>query len=334
MHNGTAVNRAATSLVESDGLQDGFPSKVGVIIVDAQTRILGINPAAGDLLGVDVHEYVDRPLAVLMSYVCQEPSGVKRTLVIIRRALHAGHIWSFELEQANQLHAAFLKVQVSPIYSQAAGNAGAVLTLENITAHKQVGLGRGPQEDARLYAKLFELTAKLEEEKEEYRLRSIHDGLTGLYNYSFFQELLALEVQRAQRYGKFLSVMMMDVDDFRLYNDNYGHPAGDRALAAVAAILRHNSRRIDQMARYSGEEFAAILPETNIEGAYVAGERIRQAVERNSRRSHEIHRPITVSIGIAEYPDDANNPYELLLQAEERLYEAKMSGKNRVCILH
>lgn len=332
MHNGYPLNRPSISPVESHGRLNGFPSKVGVIIIDAQTRVLGINPVAGHLLGVDVCEYVERPLAVLMSYVCHQPSGVKRAMVTVRRSLQAGQLCSFELEQANQQFAAFLKVQVSPIYSQAAGNGHAVLTLENIAANNDIELRGYPQESANLYAKLFKLTARLEEEKEEYRLRSIRDGLTGLYNYSYFQELLDYEVERAERYGKVMSIMMMDIDDFKTYNDDYGHPAGDRALAGIAAILRNASRRIDQIARYGGEEFAAIFPETGIGDARVAAERIRHAVERDSRRNHEIYRPITLSIGIAAFPKDANNAYELLLRADARLYEAKAAGKNRVCI--
>ncbi|PKM99517.1 MAG: hypothetical protein CVU78_05910 [Elusimicrobia bacterium HGW-Elusimicrobia-2] len=155
------------------------------------------------------------------------------------------------------------------------------------------------------------------------------DGLTGLYNHRFFHERMEKELYRAQQYDMNFSLMILDIDDFKKFNDNHGHLAGDRHLKSMAKIMRFILRETDFIARYGGEEFAVILPEASIEGARIAAERIRKAVE-NQNFGEGLRS--TVSIGIAAYPDHGVKKNDIIDKADKALYKAKGTGKNRVCV--
>ena len=133
-------------------------------------------------------------------------------------------------------------------------------------------------------------------------VEAITDGLTGLYNHRYLHERLEEELERARRRASTLSLLFCDCDQFKIYNDDYGHKAGDAALARVARIIEANSRRTDLAARYGGEEFVLALVDTDAAGAHAVAEAIRAEVESVSARHG---RPLTVSIGIATSPDDA-----------------------------
>jgi len=157
------------------------------------------------------------------------------------------------------------------------------------------------------------------------------DGLTGLWNHRRMHDLLRDEMRRASRYLRPLSVLMLDVDSFKAFNDTYGHPQGDQLLRSIASILHANVRNVDFLGRYGGEEFLIVLPETAKDDACRLAERIRCAVEEQAFvivEGEAIRR--TVSVGVASYPEDALNPDELVQRADEALYRAKRAGKNRV----
>lgn len=173
-------------------------------------------------------------------------------------------------------------------------------------------------ENARLHAEMRELASR--------------DGLTGLQNYRQFQKLLRDELSRSRRYGKDLSLVFFDVDDFKAFNDQHGHPAGDHALQIVAHLLEDCFREADTLFRYGGEEFVALLPEAGLEDALVAAERARRAVERETRgrlRSGE-GEGLTVSVGVAQFPRDGETAEDLLQSVDSLMYRAKEEGKNRV----
>ena len=175
---------------------------------------------------------------------------------------------------------------------------------------------------------------------EETLRRAQTDALTGLANHGHFWTTLETEIARADRYGRELSLALLDADKFKLFNDRYGHVAGDDALVGFARVIERGSRVHDTPARSGGEEFAIILPETTPEGACTFAEKIRQAVEAESFVRSGTAQPtadeptpaeLTVSIGVASYPHDEQTAGTLVERADARLYRAKDAGRNRVC---
>lgn len=165
---------------------------------------------------------------------------------------------------------------------------------------------------------------------------SITDGLTGLFNARYFYNRLEIEISRARRYGRPLTLFMLDIDYFKRFNDTYGHLAGDDALKHLAAVLKENTREPDTVARYGGEEFCVILPETDMEKAAVLAERIRARVqEMPLRLGHDGKAEagkVSVSIGMTILCDqDEGKPERLVRRADKALYRAKSEGRNRVC---
>ncbi len=156
------------------------------------------------------------------------------------------------------------------------------------------------------------------------------DGLTHLYNHRYFQERFHAEIERARRYQRPLSLIILDIDDFKSFNDRYGHQEGDRLLAWFGNILNGATREIDICARYGGEEFAIILPETDLQEASAVAERIVSTVSSSS--SPRFPRQVTVSAGIADFPEHGQTRHAMILSADVALYYAKLSGKNRACI--
>jgi diguanylate cyclase (GGDEF)-like protein len=156
------------------------------------------------------------------------------------------------------------------------------------------------------------------------------DELTGLFNRRYFNDAIHREVERFKRFGQRFSLVMLDVDHFKRFNDTYGHLAGDDALQAVAGVLRDTARSFDHVVRYGGEEFALILPHTDTEQALAASERLRLAVERRPVPVQDQPVQLTVSLGVATFPEDAINARDLVGRADEALYDAKTT-RNRVC---
>ena len=171
---------------------------------------------------------------------------------------------------------------------------------------------------------------RIESDTEVLEQIASHDGLTGMYNRRTFDTLLEAEVERARRYSRPLSLLMIDIDHFKQVNDVYGHQAGDAILRGLSSLLSRHARTIDRVCRYGGEEITVILPETDT--AVEFGERLRAAVE---AASFDIGNgktiAITVSIGAARFPADANSEKMLVSVADTALYAAKDGGRNRVC---
>jgi diguanylate cyclase (GGDEF)-like protein len=200
-----------------------------------------------------------------------------------------------------------------------AGGGGEVGALTRVFNHMVATLRRGRHELASANDELRSKNAELE------RL-SVTDGLTGLTNHRALMQRLGDETARAHRTGRPFSFMMCDVDHFKGYNDEFGHPAGDEVLRMLATILRDATRNVDCAARYGGEEFAVILSDTDLPGAMEVAERIRKRVEATNFPS----RGVTVSIGVAEFPRDAVDANSLVEVADEALYLAKDAGRNQV----
>lgn len=159
--------------------------------------------------------------------------------------------------------------------------------------------------------------------------QSLRDGLTDVYNRRAFQIHLRDEFNNASQFHRHLALLMLDIDHFKEYNDQFGHPAGDTVLQMVAKVLQENSREHDFVARYGGEEFAIILLNTTREMALVIGERFRRSIQQASW----LLRSVTISIGIATLAAAMTSSDELLIQADKALYHAKESGRNRISYL-
>jgi diguanylate cyclase (GGDEF)-like protein len=186
-----------------------------------------------------------------------------------------------------------------------------------------------------------QLYRRLREQKETIELQATVDGLTGLVNHRCFWDCLRNEVTRAQRYDQPLSLLMMDLDDFKRVNDRFGHLVGDRLLRGVGHVLRTQVRQgVDCAARYGGEEFAVILPSTrselpggDLDGAVTTAERIRTALAQlRPPVDDPAWRNVTVSIGVATLPAHASNAEELVTRADQALYWAKARGKDSVAV--
>ncbi|OFX17787.1 MAG: hypothetical protein A2Z18_08400 [Armatimonadetes bacterium RBG_16_58_9] len=164
-------------------------------------------------------------------------------------------------------------------------------------------------------------------------LKASKDGLTELYNHRYFQDRLSAEIERAGRYDRVLSLIMLDIDDFKRFNDTWGHQEGDRVLKWFAAVCMQCVRKIDVCARYGGEEFVVILPEIGCEEALMVAERIREATEAESATVLGQNREVTVSAGVASFPEHGTNRQALILNADASLYYAKQQGKN-ICFVY
>ena len=174
-------------------------------------------------------------------------------------------------------------------------------------------------ENAQLYQRTKELSTR--------------DDLTGLFNRRHFFDNLEKEVQRARRYRRVFSLILLDLDDFKSYNDTHGHLKGDEALKELARLLLASTRRADIVARFGGEEFVVLLPEINAQGAAVVGEKIRAAAEQYpfAGCSTQPGGKMTVTLGLATYPGDSEDGLELVDLADRAMYLGKQQGGNRVC---
>jgi len=189
-------------------------------------------------------------------------------------------------------------------------------SLQSMTAQATIAIGR----------------STYYEQSRHLRKISITDSLTGLLNRRYFQERLAEEVDRSGRHQHPLSLMMIDIDHFKTYNDANGHPAGDKALVLVGRALRAGVRVIDVVSRFGGEEFSVILPETRKTEALEIGDRIRTEIERLYFPGEEAlpQGRLTVSIGVAAFPEDADELKTLIQRADRALYHAKAQGRNTI----
>ena len=159
---------------------------------------------------------------------------------------------------------------------------------------------------------------------------SNRDGLTGIYNRRFIEECIAKEYGRVQRYGGTMSLAIIDLDHFKNINDSHGHLAGDEVLRAASKVLGEGLRQTDFLGRYGGEEFAVVLPSTDLDGAAVLAERLRARLASTVIKHNDISVPVTASVGIAEWQAGMQRYEELIKAADQALYLAKEEGRNCV----
>ncbi|AAM72338.1 MAG TPA: GGDEF domain-containing protein [Chlorobaculum sp.] len=193
--------------------------------------------------------------------------------------------------------------------------------------------GEDPSADMRSVSEsVASMCHDIEEKNRKLDELHIRDEKTNLYNYRHFKEHLIIDVERARRFNGDISLAMIDIDNFKNYNDRYGHVAGDRALARIAEIIRKECRMTDIPSRFGGDEFAILFPKTDRATALDISERLRNIIYAEPFE-HESKQPggqLTVSIGVASWLDDATDGTSLIVNADKALYKAKSSGKNMV----
>ena len=295
---------------------------VPTFVLDQECRVLIWNRACERLTGVPAAEVVGTGDHWRAFY--SEPRLCLADVLAQGRSAELADLYSFHTEPAEHGHGLkaenwcvmprvgsrlYLAIDAGPIYDEAGNLMAVVETLRDMTEQKHAQMA------------LQQLATC--------------DGLTGIANRRSFDEKLQLEWSRCQRQGEPLSLVLADVDQFKRYNDRYGHQGGDTCLKAVAGILqRQTFRATDLSARYGGEEFAVILPNTDLAGARIVAERMRGEIETLElpHAASDVSPWVTLSLGVACcIPGADNQPQELLSLADSALYAAKAEGRNRVC---
>jgi diguanylate cyclase (GGDEF)-like protein len=179
---------------------------------------------------------------------------------------------------------------------------------------------------------LAAINKTLRKKNKELHELSITDSLTGLYNHKHLMETLDNEVARSKRHKHDFAVLVVDIDDFKEYNNTYGHLAGDEVISRLASVFKKSVRSCDYVARYGGEEFILVLPEIGPKDGVKAAERIRKKVVKEKFAGDGEPRGVTVSVGVASYPKDGDDPQAIIGRADAALYKAKESGRNQVVL--
>jgi len=310
-----------------------YVDDIAALIVDGANGILGAEISGVYLL--DQAEWVFRLRGSQGRPEEEFASEVSVDETILGSAFESGLVAQPAIA-ADRAHAAWLKHRTS-IASQAAVplRSGERVTAVLVVAWTEPHTLDPAQVD-RLHVIASQSSLALHNAllHEELERLSVTDRLTELYNHGYFQQRLEEELERASRFGRTLSLIMLDIDDFKQFNDRWGHPRGDTVLRAVSAVIRQNLREIDVAARYGGEEFIVVLPETDQTGALAVAERIRRSMAEHEFDTGEgvpvAHQ--TVSLGVATYPAHGATAPRLVEAVDAAMYEAKRRGKNQVAV--
>ncbi len=296
---------------------------IGKALVDLEGHWMEVNPTLCTLLG-----YSEEELLRLTFQDITHPDDLMADLAYVQQMLD-GTIASYHMEKRylhKQGFEVWVLLSVSAVHDAHGEMLYFISEIQGISERK-----RYEQQLAEQQQKLEEANLRLEESNAKLAYLATTDGLTGLNNRRAFDEHLIQEVSRASRHKAPLSLLMLDIDHFKLYNDTFGHPEGDEALRHVAQLILAHARSTDSAARYGGEEFAVLLPNTDREGALRLADRFRHALEAASWT----HRVITASVGVSTLSTTpgssaASRASALVEEADRALYQAKSQGRNRV----
>jgi len=295
---------------------------------------LAVEEAVNGREGVAAFERV-RPDLVLMDVLMPEMDGFAACAAV--RSLPGGELvpvlMMTGLDDVESIRKAYLAgatdFTTKPIHGTVLGHRARYL----IRAGKAFGdLHRAETENRALLQALSRKNEELERFNEALWDQATRDGLTGLYNYRYFQEALAREIARSTRHGGHLTLILLDLDSFKKYNDEHGHQMGDDVLRGIGEILLRRIRKSDIAARYGGEEFVVLLPDVGREHGAQVAEALRETIASHPfpGRETQPHGILTASFGLAVYPGDGADPSSLVREADRAMYRAKHAGGNRV----
>ena len=306
----------------------------GMLLVDSDGLVTLVNRSAQSILGIDESEAIGRRIFPSSIPLLREDGSILTPEDHpLAAALRTGSpqpdmVFGFHTEEGDLR---WVKANAVPLFHQGEREPyAAVSTLSDVTESREIN------EQIQTYMitlesqkeQLEHTNARLEEANHQLQTLATTDAVTGLRNHRAFQERLVEEIMRAERYKTPLSLLLLDVDQFKSYNDSFGHPAGDEVLRRLADILREHARTHDLVARYGGEEFILLTPHTDLAGAEVVAERCRTAIEKVPWSV----RPVTASFGIATLGYGIETGAELIACADHALYAAKAGGRNRVSL--
>lgn len=299
----------------------------GIIITDRDERIVYINPAFEQMTGYSIEEVRGgRPGAMLQG---EQTDPVTKTE--IREALNAKLPLSVDILNYHRSGKPYwIEMHIAPVFDNK-GEVTHFVAIENDITRRKQAEQQLEAANGQLVCQMLlvnEKTTELEEANRRLTTLASTDGLTGLHNHRAFQERLAEEFERTQRYKTSLSVILLDVDKFKLYNDTFGHPEGDVVLKTVSQLLKVTTRDTDYVCRYGGEEFVIILPNTSEQRAREVAERLRATIEDQPWTS----RPITASFGVSTLQANLTSVQELIAQTDKAMYASKNKGRN--CVTH
>lgn len=285
----------------------------GILVLDSQNRIVDINPAMGNFLHGKPSSYMGKN-----AFDVFQPWMEKPDLFLDETETR------LELKVPND-PSRYLDLRVTPLYDSGQLLNGRLMVFRDITERKQVEKRLRLAND-KLQSQLIEiglLQSKLREQ-------AIRDSLTNLFNRRYLEETLDRELSRAAREKYPVCVIMIDLDHFKRINDTYGHEAGDLVLKAIADILTEQSRRGDFACRYGGEEFVITMPNITMDTAYERAEFLRQSLTLLSVPYEYYNLSVTISIGIACYPENGQTRETILRAADQALYAAKEAGRDHI----
>lgn len=332
-------------LDETPGIDNAFEDihdyKISVLLVDDQPMIAEVIRRALALEELDFH-YCRNPTEALKTAEELKPTIILQDLVMPEIDGLTMVKFYRSSPVTTQVPIIVLSTKEEPEIKSKAFELGAndylvklpdkIELIARIRYHSQAYINQRQRDEA--FKALKKSQQRLAEANKVLQKLSSQDGLTGIPNRRSFDQLLEKEWNRAIRHSSSISIIMLDIDFFKLYNDTYGHQGGDDCLKQVAGILADSiHRETDMVARYGGEEFVAVLPETGAQGALAIAKAMRANVEARNipHKSSKITDHVTVSVGVATaVPERKSQPDMLVEAADQALYEAKENGRNQV----
>ncbi len=295
--------------------------KQAIIATDLDSHFIYWNPFAENLFGFRLADVLGKKF--LNPQIDQDLETQTRS---IRQNALEHQFWKTEIEtRSSRGDRLILETTTSLLFDEHGHPTGYIGIMEEISERKreQAAIQKANEE-------LIRQLDLIEQLQVELREQALHDPLTGLYNRRYFADALNQEILRAERENSPLSVIISDIDHFKVVNDTYGHQAGDLVLVELANLLKNSVRGFDFICRYGGEEFLLVLPNTTNDAALKRAEEIRQKCAALSLPWQGFLLGVTLSLGVATFPDDGRDANRITAKADQALYHSKQSGRNRV----